>query len=155
MKMGTCAHGKTHSLRANRQWGRRKKINENEKESTTLMGKAAIQRGWEQLIATGAIRLIYTSQKQHFASGFCRWGLMLTAAFWFDFKKHFTSLVNSTTEIIEQKLETRPASYIMNRNVMISSEIAPLKWEHCLPRVCVQICACCWNGASSTLLTNE
>lgn len=155
MKMATCAHGETQSLSTNRQWGRRKKINGNEKESTTLIGKAAIQSGWEQLIAIGAIRLIYTSHKKHCASGLCRWGLTLTAAFWFDFKKHFTSLVNSAAEIIEQKLEIRPASYIMNRNVMISSEEAPLKWEHCLPRVCVKIRACCWCGESNILLFNE
>lgn len=153
MKMARCTHGETHRLRANRQWGWRKKINENEKESRTLMGKAAIQRGREQLIATGAISLIYTSHKPHRASGLCRWGLTLTAAFWFDFKKHFTSLINSTAEIIEQKLEIRPASYIMNRNVTISSENVPLKWEHCLPRVCVQIPACCWCGESNTLLS--
>lgn len=155
MKMATCAHGETHRLRANRQRRRRKKEMKMKKERTTLMGKAAIQRGWEQLIAIGAIRLIYTSHKQHCASGLYRWGLMLTPAFWFDFKKHFTILINSTAEIIEQKLEIRPASYIMNRNVMISSEKVPLKWEHCLPRVCVQIPACCWCGESNTLLSNE
>lgn len=123
-----------HSLRTNTQWWQRKK--RNEKESTTLMEKTAIQRGWEKLIAIGAIRLIYTSHKLHCASGLCRWGLRLTGAFWFDSKKHFTSLVNSTAEIIEQKLEIRPASYIMNRNVIISSEKVSLKWEHYLPSVC-------------------
>lgn len=74
------------------------------------MGKEAIQRGKEQLIAIEAIRLIYTSHKQHCASGLCRWGLVLTASFWFDFKKHFTMLMNSAAKIIEQKLKIRPAS---------------------------------------------
>lgn len=43
--MATCAHGETQSLRANRQGGRRKKINENEKRKHNLDGKSGNTEG--------------------------------------------------------------------------------------------------------------